>query len=107
MTVRGTDYSVIKLLTKIRILVSRVIKMAYVKADKLHRIYTITENSSSNIVPEEYKPTLNMFRGRQIETNLKDCLKYLKISLAAQSGDEEAEKELRRIHYTWNHDDLF
>lgn len=72
-----------------------------IRADKLGRIYAITEEDSY-ITPMEFKETLNMFRGRQLKTNAKECIKYLKLSLAKQKGDYEAERELNNIHKSWN-----
>lgn len=70
-------------------------------ADKLGRIYAITNDESHN-TPQEYKETLNMFRGRQLKTNLKQCKHYLELSLKAQKGNEEASRELTEIHRNWN-----
>ena len=76
--------------------------MAYIKADKLGRIYAIVEKKDSNTTPPMFKATLNMFRGRQLKSNLKECLNYLYTSIAAQDGSKEAQKELEAIHYRWN-----
>lgn len=51
-----------------------------------------------------YKDTLNHFQGRQLtKASLKECIDYLHISIAAQGGSKEAQQELDRIHYLWNH----
>ena len=76
----------------------------YIKADKLGRICSIYwGDSGSFVTPEEFKETLNMFRGRQIKSSLKDCFDYLKLSLRKQEGDKEAIDELQNLHYMWNH----
>lgn len=76
----------------------------YIKADKLGRICAITyKGDFSGNIPEEYKPALNMFRGRQIKTSLKDCLDYIQLSTLAQGGSVEAKKALDQLHYDWNH----
>lgn len=72
-------------------------------ADKLERIYAIVwEDNNNYVTPEEFKETLNMFRGKQLRTSLQDCLTYLKLSLAKQAGDIDAEKEMDLLHYQWN-----
>lgn len=74
-----------------------------VLGDKLGRIYAIIWEDSNNFVtPEEFKETLNMFRGRQLKISLQDCLAYLKLSLAKQTGDSDAVKEMNLLHYQWN-----
>lgn len=108
MTVRGKDYSVIQT-TLIKSFVVKVTFMAkhrpFIKADKLGRICAIYwQDSNSMITPPEFKETLNMFNGRQLSLYVKDCLNYLNLSLAKQEGDEEASKEIDRIHYMWNHE---
>lgn len=76
----------------------------FVKKDKLGRICAILYKGSTT-TPDELKPTLNMFQGRQLKTSLSECLYYAELSLAAQQGDEEAEKELNYLHYNWNHNE--
>lgn len=77
----------------------------FIKTDKLGRICAIYWNdSNSQVTPPEFKETLNMFNGRQLGLCLKECLLYLNLSLAKQDGDEEAAKEMSRIHYMWNHE---
>lgn len=72
-------------------------------SDKLGRIYAIVwEDNNDHVTPEEFKETLNMFRGRQSTTSLYDCFAYLKLSLAKQAGDQKASKELDLLHYQWN-----
>lgn len=73
----------------------------FVKADKLGRICEITNNNGQT-TPPEFKETLNMFRGRQLKTSLKECLMYLKLSLQKQEGDLDAEEEINKIHRSWN-----
>lgn len=81
-----------------------------IKTDKLDRICSIYwADAESDVTPEEFKETLNMFRGRQLRahideetTVLQECLKYLHLSLAKQQGDVNAEKEMSNIHKKWN-----
>lgn len=56
----------------------------------------------SPTTPEELKPTLNMFRGRQFPACFKDLLKYAETSLRAQEGDVEAQKELHELNISSN-----
>lgn len=76
----------------------------YIKADKLGRICAIYYKGDKSLqTPEEYKAALNMFRGRQIKTNLKECIDYIQLSTLAQGGSVEAQKALSQLHYDWNH----
>jgi hypothetical protein len=80
-----------------------VIMKVYIHVDKLNRICGIYPRGKSN-TPEEYKPTLNMFQGRQFtQKSKKELLDYLDLSLDFQSGNVNAQKELDRINYEWNH----
>ena len=75
----------------------------FIKKDKLGRICEIKfKYQDPDVTPEILKPTLNMFRGRQLKTSLKECIEYAKISILAQKGSVEAQKELDRIHKEWN-----
>lgn len=75
----------------------------FIKADKLGRICSIYwADSNSDVTPDEFKETLNMFGGRQIKKYLRDCLDYLHLSLLKQGGDVDAEKEMEIIHKNWN-----
>lgn len=56
----------------------------------------------SPVTPAELKPTLNMFRGQQFPACFKSLLKYAEVSLRAQEGDKEAEKELRELNVSFN-----
>lgn len=81
----------------------RLVHKPFIKADKLGRICSIYwKDAKSDVTPEEFKETLNMFRGRQIRTSLKECLDYLHLSLAKQRGDVEAIKQMNQIHKSWN-----
>ena len=89
---------------------ANIVRRPKIKTDKLDRICSIYwADSDSNVTPEEFKETLNMFRGRQLRahineetTVLQECLKYLHLSLAKQQGDVNAEKEMANIHKKWN-----
>jgi len=98
--------------------VSGVTKM-YIKGDKLGRICAITNSPKSYETPAEYKPALNMYRGRQLKKYLRECIDYTKLSektilpsnfneLSSEeqenllSAQHDAQKELDRIHYMWN-----
>lgn len=81
----------------------KLIRRPKILEDNLGRIYAIVwEDNNNYVTPEEFKETLNMFRGRQLRTSLQDCLVYLKLSLAKQAGDINAEKEMDLLHYQWN-----
>lgn len=97
---------------------SGVTKM-FIKADKLGRICAITNSPKSHETPAEYKPALNMYRGRQLKKYLRECIDYTKLSektvLPANfkelspeeqknvlTAKSEAQKELDHIHYVWN-----
>lgn len=74
----------------------------YIKSDKLNRIYTIVWGDTDQ-TPEEFKETINMFRGRQMtKANMQECFEYLKLSLLKQEGDKEAADQLTEIHKSWN-----
>ena len=75
--------------------------MAYIKLDKNNQICAITHKKGESETPEEYKNTLNMFRG-QTRSSIPACFKYLNLSVEAQKGDKEAQKELDNIHRMWN-----
>ena len=78
----------------------------WIKADKLGRIYNIVWLDNPTVkTPECFKDALNHFRGRQMKANLPELLKYIKLSLVAQSNEPEAAeaaKEITNIHYKWN-----
>ena len=76
----------------------------FIKKDKLNRICSIYwSDAESDVTPQEFKETLNMFRGRQLSKDtLYECRNYLFLSLAKQQGDTEAEKEINNIHLSWN-----
>lgn len=59
----------------------------------------------SPVTPAELKPTLNMFRGQQFPACFKALLEYAEVSLRAQEGDKEAEKELRELNVSFNQED--
>lgn len=78
-------------------------KKIYTKVDKSGRICELYWMGSQSLTtPEELKPTLNHFRGRQLKTSFKECIEYAKLSLEAQQGNVDAIEELNRIHYEWN-----
>lgn len=75
----------------------------FIKSDKLGRICGIYwMDDPSRRTPQEFKETLNMFQGRQLVTNLRDCFDYLKLSIAKQGGSQEAAEALTNLHYKWN-----
>ena len=75
----------------------------FIKADKLGRICSIYwADAITNVTPPEFKEALNMFRGRQLKTNVIQCLDYIKLVRLKDAGDEEAINELSNLHYEWN-----
>lgn len=74
----------------------------FIKKDKLGRICSIVwSDSNSSVTPEEFKPALNMFQGRQFKTALSECKEYIKLTLRQQAGEDVSE-ELYNIHRSWN-----
>ena len=62
----------------------------------------LRDGQESLTTPEELKPTLNMFRGRQFPACFKDLLKYAEVSLRVQEGNVEAERELHELNVSFN-----
>ena len=78
--------------------------MAFIKADKLGRIVNIVPSSErEELNNEAVRETLNFFRGRQLASELKNCLSYLRIATKAIEGSKEAQLRIKELHYKWNH----
>lgn len=78
-------------------------KKIFVKTNKNNSVCEIYyAGEKTPVTPEELKPTLNMFRGQQFPECFRELLAYANVSLAAQQGSKEAQKELDRIHYELN-----
>ena len=75
----------------------------YIKADKLNRICAIVHKKGESETPQEFKEALNMFRGQQIQTALRPCLEYTKLTVLRANGNAEAAQRIDELHYAWNH----
>lgn len=71
----------------------------YVKSDKNGGICDITIDG---VRTPSAKRALNMFKGRNIQLFLRECLQYTNFCILAEKGVQSAEEQIAEIHRSWN-----